>query len=88
MTSRDDGPGLAYLAALIVAFVVIMVAAKLFLSVGHRHKRLWLAALVAASPQGPALPIEGGWKSEGRAGWASPYMPHQSGIARHRLMPV
>ena len=84
MTSRDEDPGLFYLAAVLVAFVVVMIVARRFLRSGRRLHPMLALALAGATHQ-PAMPIRTPWHSEGLAGWSSPYMPHPDGPARHRL---
>lgn len=73
MTSHDEEPGLAYLAMVLVALVVVWFAAKIWLAGPYRDRRLWLVPL-ALTPAVVPPPVYGPpWRSEGHAGWSSPH---------------
>jgi len=46
--------------------------------------RLLLALALAVAFASLVSERSPGWKSEGSAGWSSPYMPRHGGLPRHR----
>lgn len=85
MTSRDDGPGLFYLALLLVALVAFFIVGKLlFGQPKRRSPRLWALVLAGMVPPCTTPPVLE-WRSEGSAGWSSPYMPGHLFNGRHQF---
>jgi tellurite resistance protein TehA-like permease len=85
VTGQDGRPGLAYLAAMLVFLVILLILGKLFLyppAPRRPSRRLIVLALASVVP--PAtISHHVAWHSEGQAGWASPYMPDRPLAGRH-----
>lgn len=87
MTSHEDEPGLFFLAAILVGLVVVWFMGRAWFRPRIRRppRRLLVIALASLVPPATTL-HHATWRSEGEAGWSSPYMPSHPLTARHAFL--